>query len=188
MNEILVVPRLDMKSGAFKWVSWIVYSMSVIIALMAFPLEEYGLIGVGAGFALMFYLFFKLLQKDKVRLSADEIVQTSFGKTTRKFTKEQITSICGYTSSVNVAKIAASRALAGGSNIAGAIDVSKVPLADLASKYPKTGARFILVSTNDAPQTFHPTRMAGNKKVILFHWHKDAMNLIEQHYAHLISE
>ena len=139
--------------------------------------------------ALMFYLFMKLLNKDKVKLGPTEIIQTSFGKPTRQFSKDSIVSICGYVSSVNVARVAGSKAVTGSSRIdRNAIDVSKVPLRDLVNKYPKIGARFILISTGDAPQSFHPTRMAGNKKVILLHWNNDAMQVLEQHYAHLISE
>jgi hypothetical protein len=187
--EKLTVGRLDMNSSALKFVKYTLYIMSILLGLMAFPIGEYGLLAVGAGFFLISFLFMKLIDKDKVILAADSIQMQSFGKVKRDFPIDSINSITGFISSVNVAKIAATVAIAGQSRpVSGSISVTRVPFDAIITTKTGLGARFILISTEDAPpDSFLPPKMASNKRVIMMNWNDQAAEFLKKHYADKIS-
>jgi hypothetical protein len=176
----LKVNRIDIKSGSFKLIAWILGSMLFLLLITFILIGEYWGVLVPIGFAFIYYLFMLLIQSEKVIFKHDEVIESHFGKVKKRIRYKEIVEITGQESGVGLVKLFSNEKIDPNAKISHGrgyfmsdLDINKIE-----EHKTKFGNKFILISKIEIPNNANPLKFIRDKNVILMNFNNDAYDFL----------
>jgi hypothetical protein len=182
MEKSTVFPRLNIGSGGFKLIGYIMGVMLILMAIMFVLLGEYWGLLIPLGFVGAFYGLIKIVEQEKVIFSEHEIIEKNLGFTIKKMAYSDIVDIRAFESGTTFMRPFEKKKTDGKVhvNFNNRVYVQESSLENISEHQPKHGFSFIVISSIEIPNHVLPASLQRNKKIILMHYRPEILDFLQQ--------
>jgi hypothetical protein len=182
MKNSIVFPRLNIGSGGFILIGYIMGAMLILMSIMFVILGEYWGLLIPLGFVGAFYGLVKLVEQEKVYFTEDEIIEKNLGFTIKKMAYSDIIDIRAFESGTTFMRPFEKNKSDGKihSNVSSRVYMQESTLENIAENQPKHGYSFIVISSIEIPNNVLPGTLQRKKNILLMHYRPEILELLKE--------
>lgn len=182
MEKTIVFHRLNIGSGGFILIGYIMGAMLLLMSIMFILLGEYWGLLIPIGFVGAFYGLIKIVEQEKVFFTEHEIIEKNLGFTIKKMAYSDIIDIRAFESGTTFMRPFEKNTSEDkiNTNVSSRVYMQESSLENMAENQPKHGYSFIVISSIEIPNNVLPGTLQRNKKILLMHYRPEILELLKE--------